>query len=99
MTNSLENHFDADASLGSKPTAEIMCYLLANELMWRIASGNYMNDAPLRFTETAYFEHVHDEVPGSMWKRSMGSEANCIARHTKFDTGSFSEREIRIPKD
>ena len=106
--NELENHFGDNASLPPQETAEIRRYLMehaadsrtANQIMQRIASGIRFNDAPLRFTETAYFGYVHDEVPASIWKRSkIGSKANCIACHTRAETGSFGEKEIRIPKE
>jgi hypothetical protein len=39
-------------------------------------------------------------VPASVWKRAkIGSRANCIACHTRAETGSFAEREIKIPKE
>ena len=108
MMNELEHHFGDDASLPPQQVAEIRRYLMehaadgrmANQIMQRIASGIRFNDAPLRFTETAYFGYVHDEVPASIWKRSkIGSKANCIACHTRAETGSFGEKEIRIPKE
>lgn len=108
MMSELDNHFGDDASLAPQQAAEIKRYLMdnaadgrmANTRMRRIAAGIQPNDAPLRFTETAYFHYVHDEVPNSMWKRSkIASKANCIACHTRAETGSFSEKEIRIPKE
>ncbi|MGA7178331.1 MAG: diheme cytochrome c [Thiobacillaceae bacterium] len=108
MMNELQNHFGDDASLPPQEIASIKRYLtenaadsrMANQLMQRIASGIRSTDAPLRFTETPYFGYVHDEVPGSIWKRSkIASKANCIACHTRAETGSFSEREIKIPKE
>lgn len=107
LMNELENHFGDDASLAPEQASEIRRYLMenaadsraANQRMQRIAAGIPANMAPLRFTETAYFGYVHDEVPGSIWQRSkIGSKANCTACHTRADTGSFSEKEIRIPK-
>jgi len=108
MMNSLENHFGEDASLSPEETAAISRYLkdnaadsaTANERSRRIASGIALNAAPLRFTETPYFGYLHDEVPATVWKRAkIGSRANCIACHTRAETGSFAEREIKIPKD
>lgn len=108
MMNSLENHFGEDASLAHEETAAITRYLVgnaadsahANDRSRRIASGIAVNTAPLRFTETPYFGYLHDEVPAGVWKRAkIGSRANCIACHTRGETGSFAEREIKIPKD
>ena len=68
---------------------------------WRINGCSELpDDAPLRISETAYFRYAHDEVPGSIWKRSkIGSKANCVACHTRGEAGSFREREIKIPKE
>jgi len=108
MMRSLENHFGEDASLSLEETQAITRYLqnnaadstYANDRMRRIASGIASNAAPLRFTETPYFGYLHDEVPADVWKRAkIGSRANCIACHTRAESGSFAEREIKIPKD
>ncbi len=108
MMRELENHFGEDASLSPEETAAITRYLqdnaadstYANDRMRRIAGGIAPNAAPLRFTETTYFGYLHDEVPAYVWKRAkIGSRANCIACHTRAETGSFIEREIKIPKD
>jgi len=108
MMATLDRHFGEDASLSPEETAAITRYLAgnaadsatANERMRRIASGIAFNAAPLRITETPYFGYLHDEVPASVWKRAkIGSRANCIACHTRAETGSFAEREIKIPKD
>ena len=108
MMATLEQHFGEDASLSPEETAAITRYLVghaadssyANERMRRISSGIASNAAPLRFTETRYFGYLHDEVPASVWKRAkIGSRANCIACHTRAETGSFAEREIKIPKE
>jgi hypothetical protein len=108
MMRDLENHFGEDASLSAEETRAIARYLQdnaadsarANDRMRRIASGIAPNAAPLRFTETPYFGYLHDEVPAYVWKRAkIGSRANCIACHTRAESGSFVEREIKIPKD
>jgi hypothetical protein len=108
MMGTLDKHFGEDASLPPAEVQEITRYLTANAAdnpqatlrMRRIASGIARAAAPLRFTETPYFGYVHDEVPSYVWKRAkIGSKANCIACHTRADSGSFDEREIKIPKD
>ncbi|MCA1979843.1 MAG: diheme cytochrome c [Thiobacillus sp.] len=108
MMRELENHFGEDASLSPEETLTITRYLTdnaadsprANERSRRIAAGIGPGEAPLRFTETAYFRYLHDEVPSGVWKRAkIASRANCIACHTRADAGSFAEREIRIPKE
>lgn len=108
MMQGLDKHFGEDASLSAEETLAITRYLVdnaadsprANERSRRIAAGIPAGDAPLRFSETAYFRYLHDEVPAGVWKRAkIASRANCMACHTRADSGSFAEREIRIPKD
>lgn len=108
MMDTLENHFGEDASLSPEETAAIARYLVenaadsphANERSRRIASGIAPGDTPQRFSETPYFRYLHDEVPAGVWKRAkIGSRANCIACHTRAESGSFAEREIKIPKE
>lgn len=108
MMHELENHFGEDASLSPEETLAITRYLTdnaadsprANERSRRIAIGIAPGDAPQRFSETAYFRYLHDEVPAGVWKRAkIASRANCIACHTRAESGSFAERELRIPKN
>lgn len=108
MMSGLDKHFGEDASLSPEETAAIARYLVdnaadsprANERSRRIASGIAAGAAPQRFTETPYFAYLHDEVPAAVWKRAkIASRANCIACHTRAESGSFAEREIKIPKD
>lgn len=108
MMRELENHFGEDASLSPEETLAITRYLTdyaadsprANDRSRRIASGIGPGDSPQRFSETPYFRYLHDEVPAGVWKRAkIASRANCIACHTRAESGSFAEREIKIPKD
>jgi hypothetical protein len=108
MMKTLEAHFGEDASLSPEESAAISRYLVdnaadsprANTLMRRIAGGIPYNAAPLRFTETRHFAYLHDEVPAAIWKRAkIASKANCVACHTRAESGSFVEREVKIPKD
>lgn len=108
MLGGLTDHFGEDASLSPEETAAIGRYLTAyaadsanaNPRSRQIAAGIAPAAAPLRITETPYFRYLHDEVPAGIWKRAkIGSRANCIACHTRAESGSFAEREIKIPKD
>ena len=56
-------------------------------------------ETPLRVTDMPFFGYMHDEVPGSIWRRTkIGSKSNCIACHPRSDEGRYFEREIVIPK-
>lgn len=108
LMDGLSSHFGEDASLTKEETQSITRYLvenaadspIANPRSRQIAAGIPPQMSPLRFTETAYFRHLHDDIPARIWQRSqIGSRSNCMACHTRADQGSFAEREIRIPKN
>lgn len=107
MMSELKDHFGENASLDPDEAAAIQRFLIenaadaagGNDRMRRIASSVTSADSPQRFSETAHFRYIHDEIPKGVWKREkIGSPANCIACHTKADQGRYPEREIRIPK-
>lgn len=96
MMAGLDKHFGTDASLTVEENKEITNFLVSNASnRWRAAA------APLRITETLWFQHKHGvrEVAPAVWKRpSVKSPANCQACHVAAEKGDFSERQIRIPQ-
>lgn len=94
----LNKHYGTDASLDEATQREITAWLKANAGTYKRVSEEPPQD---RITKSAWFlrKHREGEVPADVWKRaSVGSAANCAACHTNAAKGSFSEREIRIPK-
>lgn len=96
LMGGLDKHFGTDASLDAATTAEILAFLEKN------ASRRKPEPAAkpvLRITETRWFINEHDEVPARTWKDPrVKSAANCAACHTQAESGSFSERQLRVPK-
>lgn len=98
VMSGLGKHYGTDASLDEASVREIGGWLKAHAGTYKRVSEEPPQD---RITKSAWFlrKHREGEVPPDVWKRaSVGSPANCIACHTNADKGSFSEREIRIPK-
>jgi hypothetical protein len=107
IMNELEAHFGEDASL-----AEPQYFAILKELETLAADGSYADmrmgrisgsippDAqPLRFSETAFFRHLHDEVPPEYWKQKrIGTPSNCIACHPRANEGRYDEGEVVIPR-
>ena len=98
LMGGLTKHFGTDASLDEASVREISGWLNTH-------AGTYkrVNEAPPqdRITKSAWFIRKHNEreVPADVWKRvAVGSASNCAACHTQAAQGSFSERDIRIPK-
>jgi hypothetical protein len=92
----LDKHFGSDASLDAQEIKEITAFLVGH------ASNRWQAPtAPLRITESAWFKSKHDshEIPPSVWKNPMvKSPANCEACHTKAESGSFNEHDVRMPR-
>jgi len=103
----LENHFGDNAELNTDTNREILQYLTANSadkvefrrsrrIMLSIAS---LPAAPMRITDIPYIRHQHNEIPQRMisGNKKVVSLSHCDACHQNVQTGSFSERHIRIP--
>jgi mono/diheme cytochrome c family protein len=98
LMGSLSKHYGTDASLDEKNVAEISGWLNGHAGTYKRVSEMPPED---RITKSVWFikKHNEREISPSIWKRaSVGSASNCIACHTNASQGSFSEREIRIPK-
>jgi mono/diheme cytochrome c family protein len=98
MMGSLKQHFGTDASLDEASVREISGWLQANAATYKRVGEAPPQD---RITKSAWFlrEHNEREVPAAVWKRAaIGSASNCAACHSQAAQGSFSEREIKIPR-
>lgn len=98
LMGSLDKHYGADASLDAASAREIGGWLKANAGTYKRVSEAPPQD---RITKSTWFVRKHNEreVPAAVWKRpAVGSAANCAACHSNAEQGSYSEREIKIPK-
>jgi nitrate/TMAO reductase-like tetraheme cytochrome c subunit len=91
----LDKHFGTDASLDPQTAATITVFLEQNAGRERSSSAQPV----LRISETRWFVHEHDEVPGDVWKSpKVKSPSNCAACHSNAEQGDFSEHSVHIPK-
>jgi hypothetical protein len=106
LMGGLDSHFGENAELDAPTQKELTTYLVMNaadnvEGYRRSAkiARSVADTVPLRITEVPYIRYKHNEIPMRVIKvnKDIGSLSNCAACHTRADTGSFSEREIRIP--
>lgn len=98
LMGGLNKHYGTDASLDAKSLAEISGWLDGHAGAYKRVSEMPPED---RITKSAWFIRKHNEreVSPAVWKRaSIGSASNCVACHTNAAQGSFSERDIKIPK-
>jgi cytochrome c553 len=96
LMGNLDRHFGSDASLDPAAHREILAYLERNA---GPARADTAGEALPRITQTPWFVREHDEVPANTWKDPrVKSASNCAACHTRADSGSFRERELRVPR-
>ena len=93
----LDNHFGTDATL-----EPIDYKTIQNYLMVHASRNDRMTDTKgavaIRISETPYFVREHREIPKKMVTQpEVKSFANCASCHTKAASGSYREREVRIP--
>ena len=102
IMSGLDKHFGSNASLDAEPAKEITAFLEQNADTRKqdVSSKNKTSDKPLlRITDTRWFKSDHKEVAARDWKNpKVKSAANCVACHTRADSGDFSERNVRIPE-
>jgi mono/diheme cytochrome c family protein len=99
LMDNLPRHFGTDASLDPATLQTLSAYLASNAGSFKKVARNPSPPPEDRISRAAWFVHEHDEVPASAWQRkSIGSASNCAACHVNAAQGSFSEREIRIPR-
>ena len=96
----LDKHFGDNAELDPTDRTTLSAYLENNAAdvvgsrFARWARGG----APLRITEMTKFRREHDELPRSALSNpKIKSLSNCNACHTKAETGSYDENQIKIP--
>ena len=106
MMGNLSNHFGTDASLEPVDNKTILKYLVENSAekstqykrSKKINDSIPRNETPIAITETKYFIKEHRGIPSRLIEqKEVKSLANCMACHTTADTGSYSERAIKIP--
>ena len=102
----LEDHFGDNAELSSESNQKILDYLTSNSAdkvdfrrSKKIMRSVSLSNPPLRITDISYFKREHDEIPQKLIKdnEKVVSLSHCDACHQQANTGSFSERHIRIP--
>ena len=102
----LADHFGDNAELDPKVAGLITAYLTENAADrsdYRRSQGINgslrADEAPLRISETRYFQRKHHEIPPRMVKGNpeVNAWSNCAACHRNAAAGSYNEHEINIP--
>lgn len=106
LMTTLDEHFEDNAELDETVQKTLTDYLIKNAadsskeaLSKRLIRRLTQSDVPLRITELSYFKHEHDEMPQKMvtGNPEVKSLSYCDKCHTRAETGSYEEDEIKIP--
>ena len=102
----LEDHFGDNAELNTASHVTIKNYLVNNSAdksnyrrSKKIMRSLNESSIPIRISEIRYIKHEHDEIPSHMILKNnkVVSLSHCDACHQDAESGSFSERQIKIP--
>jgi hypothetical protein len=106
LLSNLENHFGENAELSQQAVLELSTYLDANaadkvsgvKRSYKIMRS-LGDNAPLRITDIPYIHRHHHDIPTRFIKKNPDilSLSNCANCHVNAESGSYAEREIRIP--
>lgn len=92
----LDKHYGDNASLDEKTRRELEDFLVRYAATRSRMAG--AGDPP-RLTGSDWFRREHRKVPETLWHAAqVKSAANCAACHTRAEQGSYSEREIVLPR-
>jgi hypothetical protein len=97
----LDKHYGDNASLDEKTHRLIEDYLTRHAVnVKRYMQVDTATPGELpRITASFWFKREHGKVSAATWKHAkVKSPANCTSCHTKADEGSYSEREIVMPR-
>jgi hypothetical protein len=106
VMDGLADHFGENAELAPERASAIASYLRANAAgpdspgrAGSVARSVNAGDAPLRITETRYFQRKHHELPRTAVQDNpqVRSFSRCDACHAGAARGSYNEHEVRIP--
>jgi cytochrome b len=101
-----DRHFGEDLALDPATAKEILAFLQAHAAETGLTKAAYLIDrsvspsqAPLRITETRYWQRKHRDIPAEAWHHSkVGSKSNCAACHRDAEQGTFSPGAMGLPE-
>ncbi len=99
------DHFGEDLFLDKPDLNTLLKFALANsaehgmsEPARKINASTDPETTPIRITDTPYWQHKHDEIGASIWKRkSVSSKSNCAACHRDARQGLFEDNAMHVP--
>jgi hypothetical protein len=102
----LDNHFGDNAEMAPEENKKLLDYLVSNSAdksshrrSQKINRSIAPSVTPLRITDVPYIQREHREIPQRLISGNdkVKSLSQCNACHQSIESGSFSERQIKIP--
>ena len=106
IMGNLSQHFGDNAELDTETNRKILTFLVENSadsasssLSKKFARVSNTDGVPTRISKLPYFLKEHYELPKSIFTISpeLSSFSQCEACHSRAQTGSFNEHEIKMP--
>ena len=102
---SFDDHFGEELNLDKAERQEILAFLIASsaekrksEVSMQALLSTNKNNAPIRVTETLFWQKVHSKLDKKLFLRdNIRTVANCKACHMDADGGLFEDMNIFIP--
>jgi cytochrome b len=99
------SHFGSDLALDPSTQQTVLLFLVQNAAeKSNTEAANKINRSippsmtPLRITDTPYWVDKHRDVAAAVWQLpGVKSKANCAARHSDAEAGTFEDAAMRIP--
>ncbi len=99
------DHFGEDLALDAATVKTLTAFLTANaadrqqtEAAWYISRGTPPTAAPLRITDTSYWQHKHAGIPAARWTQApVHGKSDCAACHLDASAGTFRDGAMRVP--
>ncbi len=101
-----DKHFGTDLALDEATSKALLDFMVSNaaensnrEAAVKINSSIKPGDAPLRITETPYWDKKHSEISEAEWRLpKVKSKVNCAACHQDAEAGTFEDAAMQIPR-
>lgn len=106
MLREQEEHFNEALGLAPAQVEELDRFATANaaerdatEASWKIRRYLAPDAAPLRITETRFWQKTHDDIQEAVWRdERVAGRSNCKACHRDAADAAFEDVEIQRPR-
>jgi cytochrome b len=99
-------HFEEDLYLEPETIEKLTAFAIPNaaenpltKIAWKMYTAIGQSEAPLRITETDYWQHQHHSIAWAVWEQSnVNHQMNCPACHLDAKRATFRPGAMHIPE-